>query len=95
MELTGATCCRSNLYQRLQRFQKKQQELLGGDKDDNDNDDNQGKDNGGGGKAGGDTPIEGGEHTPPPLRGGCLSQAMVESGVKDLPSWIIKMILTK
>ncbi len=88
MELTGATCRRSNLYQRLQRFQKKQQELLGGDKDDNDNDDDQGEDNGGGGKAGWYTPIEGGGCTPPPPRGRCLSQAMVELGVKDLSSWI-------
>ena len=50
IELMGATCHRSSLYQGLQRFQKKQHDLLGGLEDDDNDDDDQGTDNGGGGK---------------------------------------------
>ena len=68
----GATCCHSNLYQCLQRFQKKQKDLLGGlkdDDDDDDDDDAQGMDNGGGGKEAGNMLIEGGDYAPSPASG--------------------------
>ena len=87
MELTGATCNRRAMYQRLKRFQDRQNILLFGHSDDNEDAGAVGGVEGGGGGAAVDAPIKGGDLTPPPppLR---LSAAEVESGLKDLPPWI-------
>ena len=91
----GGTCHHSSLYQWLQWFQKKQHNLLGGLEDDADDDDDQGKDNGGVGKKAGNMLIEGEGITPPPSQGVILSQAMVETGVKELPPGLIQMSLIR
>ena len=83
--LTGATCKRSSLYQRLDLFRSRQQEEFGLVADN----DASASDDGSGGVG-----IEGGDLTPPPplvlptKGGGRMSAAMLSSGLEDLPSWI-------
>ena len=88
MELTGATCNRITMYQRLKRFKDRQNILLFGHSDGNDDAGALGGAVGRGGGAVVDAPIEGGDLSSPPPSAGGLSAAEVESGLKDLPPWI-------
>ena len=72
MELTGATCTRQNMYQRLNRFKEKQKILLFGHSDGNEDAGAVGGVEGGGGGAAVDAPIKGGDLTPPPPPLCCL-----------------------
>ena len=90
MELTGATCAKSTIYQRWKRFKDRQQEqvfgAMGKDGTDGIND---ADDDDGGGKAGGDPPIDAEFISPKPTKRtpGGLSNAEVESGLNDCPAW--------
>ena len=98
MELTGATCAKSTLYQRWKRFKDRQQErifgAMGRDGTDGIND---AEDDDGGGKAGGDPPIDAVVCTPKPTKPtpGGLTTAEVESGLNDCPAWIDPVICEK
>ena len=98
MELTGATCAKSTIYQRWKRFKNRQQEqVFGAMGKDGTDDINDADDDDGGGKAGGDPPIDAAFITPKPTKPtpGGLSNAEVESGLNNCPAWIDPAICEK